>query len=466
MALTEEEVVRSADWWLLRQGKQLRARRPTLDLWWNYYSGNHPLPQGPKKQTLAYRDFLKKTRTNFMAVVVMATVHRLQANGVADADGKPDEEANRWWQLNKLDARQKKLYRLALAQSVAYTIVGPHPRDRFRPLITVEHPREVIVESDPATGDRLAGLKAWYDTIDRVGRANVYLEDRVCKYATSPRPPGLLPWGKTTWTLQDEVPNTMGAVPVVPFECRPEVDEDPAPEFARVIEVQDRINLGMLNRMSTERYAAFKQRYVTGHKFKTKVDPATGLEVVTENPFVPDPGSLWASTGENTKFGELSASDLMGYLKSHEADIRDLLVISETPAYYYADLVNIATDTVMALDINHVQKVREHHLEFGEGLEETLGLSAALTGAARDFTEAELRWQDPRQINPAVMADAAVKKHSIGYPLSILAEDMGESPPRVERIVAEAAADALLNTPPAVQPAPAADPAARPPAGG
>jgi hypothetical protein len=67
----------------------------------------------------------------------------------------------------------------------------------------------------------------------------------------------------------------------------------------------------------------------------------------------------------------------------------------------------------------------------------------------------ELRWADPRQLNPAVLADAATKKKAIGYPLAVLAEDLGESPQRVNRITSEAAGDALLAalSQPAVPPA-------------
>lgn len=459
MALTDADNPQSADWWLLKLGKDLRARRPQLDLWWKYYTGEHPLPEGPKRQTLAYRDFLKKTRTNFMKVVVNSSVHRLQAIGIADEKGNPDQDANRWWQLNKLDARQKQLYRAVLSQSVAYTMVGPHPSDPKRPLITIEHPREVIVETDPATGERLAALKAWWDPIQRIGRANVLLPDRIVKYQTDRRGPGPLPWGKTTWTHVGDVPHTMKAVPVVPFRCRPELDEDPLPEFGAVIEIQDRINFGILNRMSSERMQAFRQRFVTGHKFKTTIDPMTGIEVV-ENPFVADPGSLWSSSGENVRFGEFAQADVTGYLKSNQADIMALLVVSETPSYVYAgDLVNVATDTITALDVNHVAKIFEHQGDFGEGIEETMSLAARQAEVEKDYTAAEVRWRDPRQINPAVAADAAVKKKTIGYPLAVLAEDLGESPQRIQRILSEAAADALLAAQLAPPPVPAAAPA-------
>jgi hypothetical protein len=327
-------------------------------------------------------------------------------------------------------------------------MVGRHPRDKTRPLITAEHPREVIVDEDPATGERRAALKAWYDDVTGRGLAYVFVLDGngpngvLIRYQTDKRGPGRLPWGRENWTKVGERRHNLG-IPVVPFPCRPELGEEPQPEFAGILDIQDRVNFGVLNRMMVERYNAFNQGYVTGHKFKKVRDPETGLDTV-EMPFVPEPGSLWASEGENTKFGQLMASDMLGYLKTYETDIRTMLVTSATPAYYYAgDLINVAVDMIQALDSLHIAKVGEHQANYGEAWEDVFALSALVAGSDADMSAYELRWADPRQLNPAVLADAATKKKAIGYPLGVLAEDLGESPQRVNRILSESAADTL-----------------------
>jgi hypothetical protein len=443
--LDEADDPESPDWWLLQLGRQLTARRPQLDLWWDYYRGEQPLPEGPKRATEAYRDFQKKARSNFCREVADSSVNRMRVIGIADDQGRPDDQAWAWWQANRMDARQAVLFRAALALGSAYLMVGRHPTTN-RPLITLEHPREVIIDRDPATGERRTGLKAWYDPVRRIARANVYTSTETFKYATERRGPGPLRWGQRTWTrLEGGGAHGMGGMPIVAFECRPFLGEDPVAEFAPVIDIQDRINLGVLNRMTAERYAAFRQKWVKGHKFRRTRDPETGLEIV-EQPFVPDPGAVWASTGENTQFGEFSQTQLGDYMRAHQTDIQDLLIISRTPAYTYAgDLVNIGADTIEALDVNHVAKVLEHLANFGEGLEETLQLAAVAAGEDRDMSQAEVRWQNPRLINPAVAADAAVKKKGIGYPLAVLAEDLGESPQRIARITSEVAADQLMG---------------------
>ncbi|MFD3714274.1 phage portal protein [Streptomyces sp. NPDC058677] len=452
--LDETPELDNPDYMLLRLGRRLRKRVGQLDEWWLYYRGRPPLPQLPKNAEAAFIDFQRKARTNFCGLIAGASVHRLLALGVTGPDGEPDDRASRWWQANRLDSRQKLVWRCSMAQSVGYMLVGPHPtrtedNRRPSPLITPEHPSECVVEYDPETGEPLVGLKAYHNDIDGYAYARVLYDDRSFPYRSAERCSARrLPWGPDSWVYvgdSDEgEPHDLGRMPLVEFARMPDLGEDPEPEFACVLDTQDRVNMGVLNRMAASRYSGFRQKWVRGHKFARRKDPDTGLTVV-EQPFTPGPNTVWVSEGENAQFGQLDATDLTGFLKEHESDVRDMLILSQTPAYYYAsDLINISADTVSALDIMHVSKVREHIAAFGEGLEEVMSLAAAQAGVPEDYTEATVRWANPQYLSPAVQADAATKLASIGYPLDVIAEDLGETPQRVRRIAGGAAAQKLL----------------------
>ncbi|WP_405911357.1 phage portal protein [Streptomyces longwoodensis] len=451
--LDETPELDNPDFMLLRLGRRLRRRQGQLDEWWRYYRGRPPLPELPKKAEQAFLDFQRKARTNFCGVIANSTVHRLSALGVTGPDGAPDPRASRWWQVNRMDSRQKLVWRCAMAQSTGYMLVGPHPtrvedNGRPSPLITPEHPSECIVEYDPETGEPVSGLKAWHSDLDGYGYARVYYDDRSFPYRTPERTSGRLPWGPESWeyigSSDNGEPHDLGLLPLVEFARMPDLGEDPEPEFACVMDGQDRVNMGVLNRMAASRYSGFRQKWVKGHKFARRTDPATGILIV-DQPFVPGPNSVWVSEGKETQFGQLEATDLRPFIEEHASDVRDMLIISQTPAYYYAgDLVNISADTVAALDLLHVAKVREHIMAFGEGLEDVMALAAAQAGVPEDYTEATVRWADPQYLSPAVMADAATKLKAVGYPLDVLAERLGESPQQVRRITAGAASQALL----------------------
>jgi hypothetical protein len=449
--LDETPELDNPDFMLLRLGRRLRKRQGVLDEWWRYYRGRPPLPELPRKAEQAFIDFQRKSRTNFCGVIANSTVHRLRALGVTGPDGAPDADAARWWQLNRLDSRQKQVWRVAMSQSVGYMLVGEHPtrtepNGRPSPLITAEHPREAIVERDPETGEPVAGIKALHSDLDGYGYAYVLYDTEIYAYKTRERcTPNRLPWGPDSWEpLDDGVPHDLGRMPLVEFARMPDLGEDPEPEFACVVDIQDRTNMGILNRMAASRYSGFRQKTVTGHKFEKRRNSRGQIEVV-EQPFVPGPNNVWVSEGPEARFGQLDATDLRPFLEEHAADVRDMLVISQTPAYYYAgDLINISADTIAALDLLHVAKCREHILSFGEGLEDVFALAAAQAGVEADYTEATVRWARPEYLSPAVRADAATKLKSIGYPLDVIAEDLDETPERVRRISAGAAAQQLL----------------------
>jgi hypothetical protein len=451
--LVDADSVLSPAWWLLRLGRQLRDRKQKkLTLYREYYRGEQLLPQIPVEDRNAWLEFQRKARTNMCKMVVRATVARQLCIGVNDGHGKEDAQAWEWLQRNRWDSQQKKLFRAIRSTGWGYTMVSEHPRRPRQPLITVEHPDQVIVERDPATGDVRAALKAWWDDIERVGRASLYLAPETAagktmnhRFKTETWSPNrALPWGETNWEESgDPVVTRFDRPPVVPFENIPDLGEEPEPDFWEVRDIQDRFNLQVLNRMFVERNMAQPQAYAVGAKVKKRVDPITGLEVA-ENPFPRGRASVWVNENESGSFGQLPPADLNNLLIAHAFEIRTLFVLTSTPAYYMpGDLVNVSTDTVMALDANHVEKVRELNTDDGEGIEETLGLAAQIAGVDSDFSQHEVRWQDPRHLNPAVLADMGVKKKNMGWPLAMVAEDMGESPQRVSRLRTEAAAEAM-----------------------
>lgn len=453
--LTDHETPRTPDFWLLRLGRKMKARdEKRLTRWRNYLRGEHPLPEHPKQdpQTVeAFRRFQRMSRTNLTRIPVVAATNRLTCTGIKDSEGRSLTEAWRWGKLSRLEAQQNNLYRLALGQSVSYAYVTTMEHDgALVPRFTVEHPRQVITEDDPITGRPVVGLKAWFDDIEHVGYAAVVIpvgqpNAGAYTYKTDQRTSSKLPWGETNWSLVKDPSPAPLSVPFVPFYAQSEVGEEPVSIFDHVIEIQDRINFGIFNRMSTERTMAFPINYVTGHKFETTFDPLTGLEKPT-NPFRSEAGNMLASEEENARFGQLPAAQIDGFLKSFESDVMTFFVLTNTPAYYLpgGDMINVSTDTILALDSNHVALVNEMQQSFGESLEEMFRVGAELIESDIDFSYAQTSWKDPRQFSPSVWADYGSKLKAIGYSTPLIAEKMGEDPDTVERVRVEDARQQLL----------------------
>jgi hypothetical protein len=128
-------------------------------------------------------------------------------------------------------------------------------------------------------------------------------------------------------------------------------------------------------------------------------------------------------------------------LRGVEADMRAFAAVTLTPVYYLpGDLVNIGADSIIALDAGHVAKIRQHHVAFGEGVEEVLQLMVDVAELDRDLTSSETVWERPEDFNPAAVADYMSKLVAAQIPLPMVAEEVGWSPQRVSALRAELAA--------------------------
>lgn len=440
--------------WLSWLGRKLVERQPQVTYWRHYYEGDQDLPAGPNQHKAAYERFQKLSRTNLCLLCVESMVHRMQVTGYRDGTSERTQDNAVWkmWQAAKLDARQFTIWRKALSRSVSYVIVGVDPKDARKPRVTIEGPENVIVECDPADPTRrLAALRLWHDPIVKRWMATLYLPGRrfhwqsVAEHKDTTGATGQLNWSEKSWELRSDPARSLPEVPVVPFACADE-GEDPKAAFDVGIDVQNRLNLTLLNRLSSERYAAFRQRFLTN--YEAEIDEVTGLPVSPFNPGTdqlftvppPEPGQ------PESKFGDLAQTDTTQMLRGVEADMRAFAAVTLTPVYYLpGDLVNIGADSIAALDAGHVAKIKQLMTHFGEGLEEVLQLMAFVAGVDRDLNSSELVWARPENFNPAQVADYASKLHAAGFPLPMIAEEIGWSPQRIAELRAELEREDPIN---------------------
>lgn len=451
--------------WLGRLGRQIVDRRPVIDHWRDYYEGNQDLPQGPSQHREAFQEFQCSARTNLCLLCAESMVHRTQIIGFKGQNKSDSEVIWKLWQAAKMDARQFGLWRKSYSRSGAYATVSVDPRRPRTPRVTIEGPENVIVETDPAEPSRrIAALRLWHDDIARRWYATLWLP------GDAPDKPGLryhwqtrnnvrhsdvqyldrpaqspLSWSDTTWELRGEAQRTLPNVPVVPF-LNADEGETPRAEFDVGIDIQNRLNLTVLNRLTSERYAAFRQRGLLN--FEPEVDPVTGA---TLNPFPPGVHQLWTvpppEAGDPPPqmfdFQQTSTSDI---LRGVEADMRAFAAVTITPVYYLpGDLVNIGADSIAALDAGHTSKIRQKHVVFGEGAEELLQLMADVAEVSVDLTQSEVEWMKPETFNPSAMGDYAVKLFGVGIPAPMIAEEIGWSPQRVAELRTEMAAKAFQD---------------------
>lgn len=462
----------SPEWWLHRLSLKLLHEQIRYERLDRYSIGQHDLPEGDARVRETFARFQHKARTNFTGLVADAVRERLNVVGFRYGDAKDaDAEADRIWQANALDSDSGLVHHAAGVFSVAYVIVGPTDPDLGVPLITPEDPRQIMVEMDPVYRRRVrCGMKMWVDEVDRRRHAVIYLPDSIHYFQTKatalPVAPALLPTtlGSSTYPLgllvsssmsweesDPPIRNPLGEVPIVPFWNRRSFDRALG-EFEDVIDIQDRINNTLLDRLVISKMQAYRQRYVQGITIETDEQ---GRPIA---PFRPGVDLLWATESDTAKFGDFAESNPAGLLDAVLADVRDLAAVTRTPSHYFISEMNrVSGDSLKAAETGLVMKVRERMRYFGESWEQVMHLAFKYLGDTERAAvqNAETIWADPEIRSRAEMSDAAVKNMAAGVPWRQRMIDLQYSPQEIDRMEAERSVEAFLTMPVPSLPTPA-----------
>lgn len=450
-----EHLPGTALWWVERLTRKLKAKNTELTKLQKYATGDHPLPEGDQRARELFRAFQRKARTNYCGLVVSSVNERLHVEGFrtgAEGDARTDAESWRVWQENHLDADSELVHDCALTLREAYVLVG---FDGQKAITSIESPFDVVVEEHPLNRRALrAALKMWTDELEDQQRAILFLPESI-HYLTAPTSRDDHP--KTEWTETGEdftTPGTgrdnpIGRIPIARFVNRPQITGTGRAEFEDAIDIQDRINNCVLDRLVIAKLQTYRQRWMKG--MPSEDEDGNPIDL----PFVPGVDMLWTVDADpsDVEFGEFSQVDLRPLLEAARDDITAFVTLTGLPPHYVAgDLVNASADALAAAEARLVAKVKSRMRSFEESWEQVLELAALWEG--RDLpADTEIIWSDPERKTDAQLADAAVKKQAAGVPWKQRMEDLHYSPPQIQRMEVDRATDSLLAPAPASQPA-------------
>lgn len=305
--------------------KHLSKEQSEYNLLERYYNGDAPLPEGAEGQSRAYRRFQRKARLNIAQLSVAAVRERMRISGFrtgAADDENGDDFARRLWKANNLDVFSADLHTNFLKFGEAYAIVG-YPQGREYPLVTVEDPRQVTAEVNPEDPTQvLAALKVW--TESGYHYAYYYYPNEIQVF-TKASDTSVFDTDGWMFDEASSSVNPLGEVPVVKFE-----NADGDGEFEPFLDIIDRINHMILQRLIIATTQAFKQKWVKGD-FPTH-DP-DGNEIDYNGLFEAGPGAMWVLPPD-AELGELDQSSMQDIIAAVRADIQDFAAVTRTPMHY------------------------------------------------------------------------------------------------------------------------------------
>jgi len=360
-----------------------------------------------------------------------------------------DSEAGDIWDANDMDLQSPMNLQMAATFGVCYGLVCPAEEGDEHPRISIEDPRCCITERDPLRfGKSIAGLKLFQDSVLEVVVAVLYLPEytyiftgpgwvdrspeEVAKltreWASNPRAGG--------FKLVSIEPNELGEVPLVEGMWQPSFGPVSMAEHENVLDIQDRINHTVLDRLIITKNQAYRQRWVSG------VTPARGKKGAKGSKAPAwDPGAdmLWVTDNAEAKFGDFEQADITQVLEAVKNDVGDMAAITQTPGTYLMNrMVNVSGDTLSQDQIALVMKVGDRCDAMGWFYEKLIKLAFAYKGDKEkaNSTEASTLWADPERRTLAEQSDAASKFVDV-IGLQLTMEKLGFTPEEIEFAVQE-----------------------------
>jgi len=470
---------KSCDDWLRILTRRMDLRRLGVLMLRSYVDGNAPLPEMTKETRQAWQDFQRRSRTNWGELVCDSVVDRLVPNGVT-FNGKNDNDmakrAQKIWRDNRMQSVFKEWVRYGTIFGQSYLTVWTGqqtPNDQSDTVITADSPETMIVVTDPLQHWKpRAAMKVWrnidecrdyalvwtttgWQQFTRPTYTRIELKVIPSKWlvnlaegAWTKGPDDLYPNGQPGSKSEMGLPTP---IPVVVYN-----NPGGHGDFETHIDLINRINSNILERLVIQAMQAFRQRVIKGGMLPEKDE--NGKRIDWERVFSPSPGALW-NLPEGFDMWESTPVDLQGLLNSCKEDIRQLSAVTKTPLpTLMPDNTNISAEGAKATEAGHIFRVIDRLGEAKFGVERAMELALRADGAKlktsviQDSDVLEVPFMNPQLITITERYTAALAAHNAGESWkSIQRNVLGYSPDQIAQDAIDRAEEALLalSQPPA-----------------
>lgn len=398
------QIVKGKLWPLLQRE---RERVDRIDRWMRW---DHDDPHRPRHSTREYRDLANRAQAPWGYRVVTAATDQLIVDGYRHRRADEDSLAWRWWLENGLPARQGALHESIVGYGLAYAVVLPGKSWLGEPIPVIrglDPSQMVAVYEDPAWDDwpRYA-LRAEPTIVgDRMGwRLRLYDATDVHHVVASSS-------GDSFQYVRIEE-HGVGVCPVVRYTSHLDLRGRAAGDVEPIIPVLGRIDQTTFDRLVVQRFASWKVRTIAGMSAPEQLDGETEAAYLERTKLRLKQEDILVADDPDTKFGQLDETPLDGFINAHDADVRALAALSQSPAHeLVGTMANLSAEALAAAEASLTRRVKRLQRAIGDGHNRTFMLSGRVMNnpdVASDV-EAVVQWADLESRSLAQEADALGK---------------------------------------------------------
>jgi hypothetical protein len=213
---------------------------------------------------------------------------------------------------------------------------------------------------------------------------------------------------KKDWTYISYELHSIGVCPAVRYTNLLDLDGRATGEVEPIIPIARRIDQDSYDRLIVQRYGAWKIRYITG-----LVKPANMTDEKYKQGLMElKVGDFLIGENKDTKFGTLPETQLDGFIKARDADIRDLAAVKQIPPHHMLGTTpQMQPESLASVNASLQARSLERRTSFGESHERLFRLSALLMGNREEAQawDLQVRWRDTETRSLSQAADALGK---------------------------------------------------------
>jgi hypothetical protein len=438
--------------WLKVLCRRMDHRRLGVLMTKSYCDGNAPLPEMSRETKQSWAAFQRRARTNWGELIIDSVVDRIKPLGVTiggDNQTAKAKQCQQIWRDNRMNSIFKEWLRYGLTFGQSYLTVWK--RNGKQTIITSDSPETMIVVTDPLQHWKpIAAMKVWRNIDQARDYAMVWTEGR---YQQFTRPTynrielrvipskWLLNLAEGAWTPVNDGMTSEGPTPIpVVVYNNPGGHGD----YESHLDLINRINAGILERLVIQALTAWRQRAITGGLLP-ELD-VNGNRIDYEKVFQFAPGALW-NLPEGLDLWESAQTDLSSLLSSSKEDIRQLSAVTKTPLpMLMPDNSNTSAEGAKATEAGYLFRCMDRLDEAKFGVESCLDMAFLVDGGTLDDDEhVEMQFANPQLITLQEKYSAALAAHNSGESWkSIERNILGYSPDQIAQDDLDRAQESLL----------------------
>ena len=433
--------------WLPILTKRLDADLPRIRLLRRYVDGDAPLPEMGANVRASWQKFQRESRTNWGYLIRESVAERIVPNGITVA-GSVDHpiaaRAQEIWRNNRADLVLKEAVRYMLDYRRGYMAIWSRENEA---VITADSPENMYAAVDPLQPWRVRAAVKWWRDLDLEKDLSVVWVDGGWQVFTRPiyadplhRTNLLYRASSDTWTPETDYIHTGTKPPVVVLE-----HPDGVGEFESHLDVINRINRGILQRLVTTAMQAYRQRALKAKEGTPGLPEKDeqGNDIDWAKVFEPAPGALW-DLPPGVDIWESQYTDIGPMLNGSMADIRQLAAVTRTPvSVLIPDNANQAATGAEFAKEGLIFKTKDR-LTVTKVAATAAVLKALEVERIQVDSTLEVLFEPPHAISMAEKYDAAVKAKAAGESWkSIQRNILGYSPEQIAQDALDRAEEQL-----------------------